>query len=361
MDLFRFDPPDPPDGAVRQIANDLYGVSGTTTRLRGERSHNTRITTPDGEDFVLRIASASEPAAAIDCHALALVHIERASPALPIPRMRAARNGQLVPNVELDGHSHRVRLETYLPGTTFEDGQVVSLPSLWAIGELLGGVTAALAGFDHPAAWGFMPWDIANGLVVDEALNAALPDDARELTARARPRIDIARATMERLPRQVVHNDGHAGNLVRADESSDHVTGLIDFGDLVHTVTVADVAVSAASLVPHQPDPEAALAALVAGYHSRRPLAEDEVQAIPDLVLARLVLSTLLVEYQIVNVPHLATHVAGERPGTHAALARWLDIDPAHAAATIAGDLCARAARQPSLRRPLAVIGAPSR
>ena len=26
MDLFRFDPPDPPDGAVRQFAHDLYGV-----------------------------------------------------------------------------------------------------------------------------------------------------------------------------------------------------------------------------------------------------------------------------------------------------------------------------------------------
>ena len=111
----------------------------------------------------------------------------------------------------------------------------------------------------------------------------------------------------------------------------------------MHTVTVADVAVSAASLVPHQPDPEAALAALAAGYHSRRPLADDEVQAIPDLVLARLVLSTLLVEYQIANVPHLATHVAAERPGTHAALARWLDIDPAHAAAAIAEALVTHA------------------
>ena len=95
MDLFRFDPPNPPDGEVRRIANDLYGVTGATVRLRGERSHNTRFTTPDGEDFVLRIASASEPAAAIDCHARALVHIERAAPALPIARMRAARNGQL--------------------------------------------------------------------------------------------------------------------------------------------------------------------------------------------------------------------------------------------------------------------------
>jgi Ser/Thr protein kinase RdoA (MazF antagonist) len=210
---------------------------------------------------------------------------------------------------------------------------------LWAIGELLGGVTVALAGFDHPAAWGFMPWDIANGLIVDDALHEALPSDARELTVRARPRISAALTTMGQLPRQVVHNDGHTGNLLRADECSDRVTGLIDFGDVVHTVTVADVAVSAASLVPHQADPEAALAALASGYNSQRPLATDEVEAIPDLVLARLVLSTLLVEYQLVNVPHLAAHVAGERPGTHAALRRWLDIDPARAAAAIADAL----------------------
>jgi hypothetical protein len=48
--------------------------------------------------------------------------------------------------------------------------------------------------------------------------------------------------------------------------------------------------------------------------------------------LARLVLSTLLVEYQVANAPHIADHVAAERPGTLAALARWLDID-AHQAA----------------------------
>jgi len=332
MDLFRFDPPDVPDDEVLQIAHDLYGVTGIATRLRGERSHNTRFTTAGGDEFVLRIASASEPAAMIDCHARALVHIERVDPSLPIPRMLAARNGQLVPTVELDDRTHRVRLETYLPGVTFEDGQAVSPANLATIGELLGGVAAALADFDHPAAWGFMPWDIANGLVLDDPLNGALPADAKALTTRARRRVEAAVATMLRLPRQVIHNDGHTGNLVRPDESSDRVTGLIDFGDLVHTVTVADVAVAGASLVPHQADPEQALAALTAGYHSRRPLARDEVRAVPELVLARLVLSTLLVEYQLANAPHMVEHVAPERPVTHAALARWLDIDPARAA-----------------------------
>jgi Ser/Thr protein kinase RdoA (MazF antagonist) len=253
--------------------------------------------------------------------------------------LRVARNGRLVPTVDLDGRNHRVRLETYLPGVTFEEGQAISTPALAGIGEVLGGVAAALAGFDHPAASGFMPWDIANGLIVDRALNDALAADAAELAVRARPRIEHALDAMDHLPRQIIHNDGHTGNLLRADESSDRLTGLIDFGDMVRTVTAADIAVAGASIAPHQPDPVAALAALASGYHAHRPLTADEVRAIPDLVLARLVLSTLLVEYQLVHAPHIAHHVAAERPATHAALARWLDIDPAAAATAIEEEL----------------------
>ena len=90
---------------------------------------------------------------------------------------------------------------------------------------------------------------------------------------------------MERLPRQVIHNDGHAGNLLRADAGSEHVTGLIDFGDLVHTVTVADLAVSGASLVPHQADPERGAGGARRRLHARRAARRGGGgEAIPDLV-----------------------------------------------------------------------------
>ncbi len=343
MELFRFDPPQPGDADVRRIADELYGVTGDTLTLRGERSHNTRFTTSTGEQYVLRIASANEPDEAIDCHAQALVHLERRAPDLPVARMLPGRDGRLVPTAELDGRRHRVRLETFLPGVTFDDDQHVSLDGMRRIGELLGGVAAALATFDHPAASGFMPWDIANGKILDPALTGALPDDTRELVDRAHPRLLRATETMRSLPRQIVHNDGHAGNLVRADGGADRgadrgadtVTGLIDFGDLVHTVTIADIAVSGASLVPHQADPTGALGALTAGYAvglaPHRPLTDHELVVVPDLVLCRLVLSTLLVEYQIAHAPHIAEAVAAERPGLLAKLASWLDVDPAAA------------------------------
>jgi Ser/Thr protein kinase RdoA (MazF antagonist) len=326
MDLFRFDPPDLSDAAARQIAAELYGVTGAALRLRGERAHNTLFTTDRGDRFVLRVASASEPAEAIECPALALEHLAHTAPELPVARVVPALDGALVPAYEIGDREHRVRLETFLPGLTFGDQQHLTLPALNGIGRMLGRVAAALEGFEHPATEGFLAWNIANGLALYKGLIDALADDARQLVDRALPRVESAMSAMAGLPRQVIHNDGHAGNLLRAGPDSEQVTGLIDFGDLVRTATVVDLGVSGASFVPHQIDPVAALAALVDGYAEHRPLSAPELAAIPDLVTTRLVLSALLIQYQLDHAPHLVEAVTPEREMTNRNLQRWLDV-----------------------------------
>ncbi len=328
MDLFRFDPPALTESEVAHVARQRYNLAGTTTRLRGERSHNTLFTTDDGRQLVLKIASPGERRQTIEFHALALTHIERSAPELPIARMVPTVNGELVPVLEHAGLQHSMRLVTYLPGVTFRDDQQISPEGLRAIGSMVGALSAALADFDHPAADHFMPWDIANGLILDPELWNGLGPDARRVLAPARPRLEAIHERMASLPRQVIHNDGHAGNLLRSNLDSDAVTGVIDFGDLVRTVTVADLGVSGANLIPHQADPAGALAALTSGFHAHRPLSNDELIALPDLVLARLTLSTLLIDYQIGHAPHIAEAVAGERPWLLANVSRWLAIDP---------------------------------
>ena len=328
MELFRFDPPVLTDAQAAAILAERYGIHGSAQKLRGERSHNTLFTTPDHGRVVLKIASPSEPATTIDFHAATLVHLERHAPDLPIARMIPSLDHELVPVLEIDGLQHSMRLVTYLPGITFGDDQHISAHGLSTIGSLIGALSAALTDFDHPAAAEFMPWDIANGLILDDELWAGLGDDARAVVSPFRARLEAAHGTMAELPRQIVHNDGHAGNLLRSGPGSDLATGVIDFGDLVRTVTVADVGISGASFVPHQVDPIAALVALTAGFHSRQPLSEAEITAIPELVLCRLVLSTLLVEHQIATAPHIADAVARERPGLLAGTDRWLQLDP---------------------------------
>ncbi len=328
MDLFGFDPPTIGDEEVARIAHDRYGVTGSRLRLRGERSHNTLFTTDDGRQLVLKVASATDTWATIEFHARALAHLEAAAPELPVARMVPSVDGELVPVVDRFGTSHPMRMVTFLPGTTFGDDQPLSPKALRRIGRLVGALSAALAGFDHPAADEFMPWDIGNGLLLDVDLWAGLGDDAREALEPARRRLERVPETIARLPRQVIHNDAHAGNLLRVDTDSEIVTGVIDFGDLVRTAAAADLGVSGANLIPHQSDPVAALAALVGGFHERRPLTDHELASVPDLVLARLALSTLFADYQIRRAPHIADDVAAERPRLVDNVRRWLALDP---------------------------------
>lgn len=329
MKLFGFTPPSMTDADVARIAVERYGLVGSRERLRGERSHNTLFTTADGRRYVLKIASPDDPVPTIDFHARALAHLEQNAPELPVARMHRSLDGELVPVIEHSGAPHAMRLVTFMPGHTFDDGQKVTTPGMHRIGALIGALSSALADFRHPADATFMPWDIANGLIVDDGLWAGLADDTRDLLLPVRVRLERALVDMATLPRQVIHNDAHVGNLLRPTTESDEVTGVIDFGDLVRTVTVADLGVAGASLAPHQDDPIASLAALVSGFHERRPVSAAEARAIPDLVLCRLALSTLMTDHQIAETPHIADAVSAERPGLVAGLRRWLELEPA--------------------------------
>lgn len=328
MDQFGFDPPELDDAEVARFVSERYGLTGALRRLRGERSHNTLITTGGGDEFVLKVASARDSHDTIDFHARALVHIHTVAPELPVARMVTDVDGDLVPVLERGGDRHLVRLVTFLPGVTFADGQRLSGHALSAIGSLVGGLSAALADFDHPAADQTMPWDVANGYVAHEELWSGLGPDAIEILHPVRRRLELALATARTLPRQVIHNDAHAGNLLRSDVGSDVVTGVIDFGDLVRSARAADLGVSGANLAVSQPDPIGAFAALVAGFEARAPLDDRERAALPELVLLRLALSALFTDYQIGRSPHIAAAVEAERPGILANLARWVALEP---------------------------------
>ena len=328
VDMFRFDPPQLDVDQALRIARERWDIDGTGRRLPGERSFNVLIDTGAGRQVVLKIQSASEDPATIDLHARALRHVERRAPHLPVARMLPTTDGELVPGLPIGGRIHPARMVTYLSGEEFDADEAVSLRGLRAIGALLGGLAAALADFRHPAASGFMAWDLANGLVIDEAMRHGIGAESARVLDLADERLHRVVDLIPSLPHQVIHNDGHAGNLLRPHAESDEVCGVIDFGDVVRTIRVADVAIAGESFAPPADDPATALAAITAGYHAHHPLTASEISAIPDLVLVRMALTIVLVEHQIESVPHLADRAARYLPHIVQATERWLDLDP---------------------------------
>jgi murein DD-endopeptidase MepM/ murein hydrolase activator NlpD len=96
---------------------------------------------------------------------------------------------------------------------------------------------------------------------------------------------------LARLPRSVVHNDANDYNILVSDQ---RVTGVVDFGDLVHTFTVAEPAIAMAYAILGKPDLLAAMASIARGYHSERPLSDDELAVLLDLVCLRLCMSVCI-------------------------------------------------------------------
>ena len=332
-DMFRFDPPQLDVDEALRIARERWDIDGTGRRLPGERSFNmlidigAEIDTHAGRQVVLKIQSASEDPATIDLHARALQHVEHRAPDLPVARMVPTSDGELVPGVPIGGRIHPTRMVTYLPGKDFDGAGPVSERGLRAIGALLGGLAVALADFEHPAAGGFMAWDLANGLALDEAMRRGIASESARVLELADERLHRAVDLMPSLPHQIIHNDGHAGNLLRSHLESDEVCGLIDFGDVVRTIRAADVAIAGESFAPTADDPSAVLAAITAGYHALHPLEPGEIHAIPDLVLVRMALTIVLLEHQIVAVPHLASRAERHLPHVVRATERWLGLD----------------------------------
>lgn len=319
----RFDPPALDDAAVAAIVREHYGLAGTLSPLRGERDHNTLVTAPDGARYVLKVASPSEPIETTDFQCAALDHIAAVDPALPVPRVVPTVGGHWHARVAVGGGSTAVRMLTYLPGITFDDVGPMAPLSLRAIGAFQGRLARALRWFRHPAASNFVAWDLAGGLVGDDALWEDLSPMSAAVVEPCRERVERATGALAGRRAQIVHNDGHRGNLLRRDDQHVEVVGVIDFGDLVRTAVVADLAICAASFIQCQPDPPEALGALAAGYHEWTELLDEDIELLADLTLARLVLSTLLVEYQARHTPHIADLVRAELPTLLATACAW--------------------------------------
>jgi Ser/Thr protein kinase RdoA (MazF antagonist) len=236
---------------AEKLARVHYGLSTQAARLTGERDENFKLAAADGAHYVLKIASASEDPAVSDLPLAALLHIERVDPKFPCPRVIRTRDGDTQCWYEdpASGKRRAARLLTYVSGKTLRSA-AGSRAQRIACGRMAARLGLALRDFTHPAAQRPLIWDLRH---VGKTLKllGELPDLAeREALAALIERIEMLLVIrFQRLRQQAIHNDLNDLNVLVDPADEAVVTGVIDFGDLVHTALVGDVAILAADLV----------------------------------------------------------------------------------------------------------------
>lgn len=268
-----------------------WDLAADVTELDSERDQNWLVRAGGQTRYVLKIANRHDGVAVLDLQQAMMRRLAAAG--LPCPSIVMTRAGERW--TEADGHL--AWLITYLPGRRLTEVARPSAALLRDMGEMVGRTAVALDGFDHPAAHRALQWDVARAEQVISGYRRSVSSRKRRSIldrAVAAYRGEVA-PLLDRLPRSVIHNDANDHNVLVGGEA---VTGLLDFGDAVHSLTVNDLAVACAYAMLDQADPLRVAYCVRDGYELHRPLDPLERQVLPHLIRTRLATSVAISAHQ---------------------------------------------------------------
>jgi len=285
-----------------RIALELYGLRVEARTLPGERDCNFHLKTETGQELVLKIAPAVEQLETIDLQNKAFEHLAAYDHMFLLPHVHPTTEGKSIGTVRnTDDTSHYVRILTYIPGNVLAETRPHTPELLDSLGNLMGTMDSALQDFKHSAAHRTLRWDLQHTGWIRDYLHYIDQPERREIVERF-----LAQFENEVLPvlpmlrTSVIHNDANDYNVLVDDTGAGarRVVSVLDFGDMVHTYTICELAIACAYAMMHKPDPITAATHIVTGYHKAFALSEAEIEALYPLICARLCISVVNSAYQ---------------------------------------------------------------
>jgi 4-aminobutyrate aminotransferase-like enzyme/Ser/Thr protein kinase RdoA (MazF antagonist) len=273
---------------IHTVLREHYGLDVAQQEvLGGESDHNVRIVTGDGHEFLLKASTGSIDDVSLRWQTDVLAHLADRVPELPVSRLVPARDGTYL--VALDRHV--LRLLTWQPGTLLASIEHHPTALLTELGEVAGRLTRALA--DLPVRDGVRPhhWDVRNARTAVEDGIGFVPDERdRRRCEQVLTWFDRCAPALDDLPMGVVHHDMNDFNVLALPDGEGglRISGVLDVGDALYTVRVAEVAIAVAYAMLRKEDPLAAAVAVVSGFHSVLPLSAEEIAVVFPLAAARL-------------------------------------------------------------------------
>jgi Ser/Thr protein kinase RdoA (MazF antagonist) len=314
-----------------------FGIDARARLLTSERDQNFHLATADGDGYLLKIANSAEDPAVTNLQTEALLHVAATNPALPIQRVIPTLDGryELTRSFGADAAPCVVRLLSYVPGEPLH--KTIRTPAqVRQLARCLAELDLALRGFFHPAAGHELLWDLKHAARLRDLVETLPELNRRGIASRFLDRFEqYALPVLPKLRAQVIHNDFNPHNLLVDPNDHERVTGIIDFGDIVHAPLVNDVAVAAAYQVPVEGSPLDAAAEFVAAYHAAAPLEPAEVDILFDLIAVRQVLTVAITEWRANRYPANSAYILRNNPRAWTGLESFSSIPRSDAQALL--------------------------
>jgi len=309
---------------------DTYGLEGTLTRLGGELDENYLFEGDFGR-YIFKLMRVGCDASFIDMQVKAHQHLNSKNISVEIPEVIPCLSGDLLVKL-VSGSKERLGWMISFLGGDLMANALPWTPKLTAsIGTALAELDEALSDFAHDQLERKLPWDLLNAAWIKEKTHLHSDTGAPS----RRTIIDTVCAQYDALfpqfaasPRTVIHNDANEMNVfVSGRPVANKMVGLIDFGDMIKSARIGEIAVAAAYAILDSDDPLANAAELLAGYNASKPLQAIEIEIFFPLVLMRLAVSVTNSAMRKIEEPNDPYLVLNEAPAWRL-LERFHGVDP---------------------------------
>lgn len=312
---------------IQKLLDQFYSLDvRDVSRLDGFESDNYRIQGKD-DSWVLKIYPYDEKKRRLlEAENRLLVFLNTSKP---------GACSSVIPNMDGDtltidtGGARMLRVLTYLEGTLLVHADHTA-PLLSSLGTFMGQMSQLLEGYDDEGIRARDPhWDLQHSLE-----NMAYLDEIKDVSEKRLVHYFLVQYREKVLPRHyrlrrsIIHNDANDWNMLVHE---DRIFGLIDFGDVAYSYTIAELAVVCTYAAMKKADPVETCCIILKNYHQHFRLLPEEVEILYYLIAARLCKS-LCASWHKKTVGEDTEYALVSEADASNLLHKWIAINPAYAA-----------------------------
>jgi 4-aminobutyrate aminotransferase-like enzyme/Ser/Thr protein kinase RdoA (MazF antagonist) len=310
---------------IEDLIRDHYGIKVKAQALNGYDELNFELTDAHSKRYILKVSEEAHGLGFLDAQVRILNHLAASPVAHYFQQYILNHDNEEITRVWKGDSEYYFRLMSYLEGEFYVTHAGKSEALAEDLGALLGQMDRALANFSHASMHRRYTWDISTALENRSKLSFIKDPEKRRIAGYFLLQFEtLVLPSLHALRHAYIHNDANDHNVLVRDG---RISGLIDFGDMVHSALINNVAVGCTYVMLGRPDPLSDAVALVRGYHARYPLDAEELHLLYYLIAGRLCISVCQSAYNASLDSGNEHHFITEKPAWEL-LHEWIRINP---------------------------------
>lgn len=253
------------EAIIQDLVKEHYGLIVTVKTLNGYDELNFLLSDEKNEKYILKVSNESHPFPFLEAQVAIIGHLTKSNISNCFQHFSINKKGEALTKIVGDSQTYYIRILNFLEGVFWVDEKSKTTELHHNLGSFLGQMDAALANFSHPAMHRNYTWDISRASEANDNLKHIRNHERRRIAGYFLLQFDTEVASqIHRLRHAYIHNDANDYNVL---VQGNRISGLIDFGDMVYTALINNLAIACTYAMLDEEDPLTVATSIVEGYH----------------------------------------------------------------------------------------------